>query len=341
MAVTIKDIAKIAGVNHSTVSRSLNDSPLISEETKERIKKIAIDMGFEFNANARGLSTKKTGTIALVYPEDFDHFNTNLFFSSIQRYVRKTVEKEDYDVIVTFPKNRFSGENNLQKLVSRKKVDGLIIVHAEIEDENVEYLIKSGIPFVFLHKKPGSLMADKIDFFCTDHFKGGYLAAKHLISLGKRRIMCISCAIDEFYMRTAGYRAALQESGIEYDQGLVFYGDCSFECAFNIVNENWEQVKNVDALFVQSDLMAYGAIDALNRHGINVPGEMAVVGYDDIELSDKFSPKLTTIHQPREQITEMACVKLIEQLNSGRKDYEGTDHILEPALIIRESCGYL
>ncbi|MCX7708831.1 MAG: LacI family transcriptional regulator [Clostridia bacterium] len=338
MAVTIKDIAKIAGVNHSTVSRSLNDSPLISAETKERIKRIAEELGFEFNSNARGLSTKKTGTIGLVYPEGFENFNTNLFFSSIQRHVRQTVEREDYDVIVTFPKNRYTGGDNIQKLISRKKVDGLIIVHPDIEDQDLKYLTDTGIPFVFLHKKPASDLGKNIDFYCTDHFKGGYLAAKHLLNAGRKRILCISYDIDEFHMRTEGYKKALEEQRIPYDEKLVFYGDCSFESAFEAINNHMDIVKTVDGIFAQSDLMAYGAIEALRKNHIEVPEHVAVVGYDDIELGALLSPKLTTIHQPREELVVMACQRLIELIREDQKA-GGTEKVLEPFLVIRESCG--
>lgn len=338
MSVTIKDIAKIAGVSHSTVSRSLNDSPLISTETKEKIKKIAWEMGFEFNANARGLITKKTGTIALIYPEDFEKFNINLFFGSLQSDIRKTLEREGLDVIVAFPKNRFTGESNIQQLINRKKVDGFVIVHSQIDHYDLSYLKDSQIPFVFLHHKPNDNIVDEADFYYTDHFKGGYLAAEHLIQLGYRHIICITNDGEEFVMRLEGYKAALQDYGFEVEEQLIFQGDFTFKSGYDIVKQNHRLIRKSGAIFAQSDLMALGAIEALKQLNIQVPGEVAVVGYDNIELGSYFSPTLTTIHQPREELAALACERLVNLL-SCQKRQTNVVKAIPPVLVIRKSCG--
>jgi LacI family transcriptional regulator len=338
MSVTIKDIAKIAGVSHSTVSRSLNDSPLISTETKQRIQQIAKELGFEFNANARGLSIRKTGTIGLIYPEAFEDFNVNLFFSPLHNHIRRTLEREALDLIVGFPKNRFTGESNIQKLINRKKVDGLIIVHSKVDYYDLNYIKSSRIPFVFLHQKPAHI-DDEVDFFCTDHFKGGYLATDHLLKLGCRNIICLSADGEEFEMRTEGYKAALNDAAIPFNDSLVLKGDCSFDSGYKAIKQTSGILKKIDGIFAQSDLMALGAIQALQQLNIKVPQDIAVVGYDDIELGTYFSPKLTTVHQPREEIATLACERLIELLSDKAKKRKAKK-IVQPTLVIRESCGY-
>src|SRR6056297_3602056 len=154
--VTIKDIARIAGVSHSTVSRSLNDSPLISEQTKKRIKKIAAELNFAFNASAQSLSTRRTGTIGIIYPELFDTFGNSLYLGLLVQGLRHGLEKASLDSIGSFPRNHFTGESNIHKLISRRKIDGMIVIHPEVPADVWSYIRNSGLPFVVLHLKPRS-----------------------------------------------------------------------------------------------------------------------------------------------------------------------------------------
>ncbi|WP_432664917.1 LacI family DNA-binding transcriptional regulator [Wukongibacter baidiensis] len=341
MAITIKDIAKIAGVSYSTVSRSLNDSPLVAQSTKDQIKKIAEDLGFEFNANARSLTTSKTGTIGIIYPENFDEFGIHLYYGSLHYQLRKSLEAVDLDLIVAFPKNRATKENNIKKLITRQKVDGLIIAQFDLDQDTMRFIDNAKIPFVFFHHPVDPKLED-VDAVCTDHFKGGYLATQHLIKTGRRNIMCIPAGSDrEFNLRTEGYKAALKDNGIKFDSNLIIEGKPDFELAKEIIKKNIQLVKSIDGIFAQTDLMAWGVIEALKEMNIAVPDDIAVVGYDDIELSTYITPKLTTIHQPREEIAILTCERLHELLNSKntkRKRKKKTE--LVPTLVIRESCGY-
>ncbi len=344
MPVTIKDIAKIAGVNFSTVSRSLNDSDLVAEETKKQIKEIAKNLGFEFNANARSLSTQKTGSIGVIYPESFEAFHVNLFYNSLHNQIRKTLEKAALDLIVAFPKNRFDGNSsNIERLVKSKKVDGLIIVSPlldEIDKAALRLMKKQGIPFVFLHHYPSDpWLLEEANVFCTDHFIGGFKATDHLLQHGHTRIACITAegGMDEFASRTKGYRAALEQHGLAFDEQLLFYGDQSFQAGYQTVLDNEATLRSVSALFAQNDLMALGAIQALKELKLSVPEDIAVVGYDDIELLPFFRPQLTTVHQPREQIAVLACESLIQLIKNEKTQKRNL--VIKPPLIIRESCG--
>jgi LacI family transcriptional regulator len=180
MTITSKEIALIAGVSQSTVSRSLNDSPLISEKTKERIRKVAKEQGFVFNANARSLSTNKTNTVGIIYPDNFNDFSVNLYFSSLHNQLRESLEKENLDLIVSFAENKFTKTNNIERLIKCQKVDGLIIVKSKLDHQTVNYLKSSKIPFVFMHHIPdiSQLHNVDVDIVCTDHIKGGYLATE-------------------------------------------------------------------------------------------------------------------------------------------------------------------
>jgi LacI family transcriptional regulator len=339
MSITIKDIAKIAGVSYSTVSRSLNDSPLVAEETKNKVKQIAEDLGFQFNANARSLTTNRTGTIGIIYPENFEDFGINLYYSSLHNQLRKSLEEKDLDLIVTFPKNRVTKENNIKKLITRKKVDGFIIAYSNLNYETIYFIENSKIPYVFFHH-PIDFKLEDVDLICTNHFEGGYLATQHLINCGRRRIMCISAGEEqEFRMRTDGYKAALLDNSIPYSDSLILQGEPIFHSMEQLINKNINIIKSIDAIFAHTDLMAWGIMEALKKHNIRIPEDIAVIGYDDIELSSYITPKLTTIHQPRENIAILTCERLYELLNS-KSIKRKKKMLLKPSLVIRESCGY-
>ncbi|MCY6483232.1 LacI family DNA-binding transcriptional regulator [Clostridium aestuarii] len=336
---TIKDIAEIAGVNHSTVSRSLNDSPLISEKTKTKIKKIAKELDFEFNFSAQSLNTNKTGTIGIIYPEQTAEVRISLYLTSLLNDIRSSLEKEFIDSIVSFPKNRFTGESNIKKLINRKKVDGLMIVHSDIDAEDWEYIKNSKIPCIFLHYMPKSNIKTEVDFVSTDHFVGGILAASHLIQLGHQKTMCLTGnpKEEEVKQRMSGYTSIFKKNNLLVDPKLILEGDFSFESGYNIIKENVNMIKEVTAIFIQSDLMALGSIKALKELGVKIPQDVAVIGYDDLDIAPYFSPLLTTIRQPREQIAKIGCERLIQLLN-GKQTYSYQSKFVQPRLIIRETC---
>lgn len=339
MALTTKDIALLAGVSQSTVSRSLNNSRLISQETRERVLKIAREQEFEFNANARGLSTNRTHTIGIIFPDEYLDFGVNLYFGSLHTHLRETLEKRDLDLIIAFSQNRFTGADNIKRLIIRRKVGGLIIVRSRMAPETLEFLHQSGIPLVFLHFHQESTKLEGIDQVYTDHVKGGFLGTEHLIKLRHKKILCISAGEgSEYQQRRRGYRNALETHHIPYDESLILYGDRSFQSGYDLVMQNRGLLDTVTAVFVHTDVMALGVLEALKERNIKVPEDIALVGYDDIELSTYFHPHLTTVHQPREKIAVLACERLFEMIGS-KKVKRGKEIQIQPTLVVRESCG--
>lgn len=334
--MTIKDIARLAGVSHSTVSRSLNDNPLIPPETRERIKAIAREQGYEVNAIARSLSRGKTSTVALIYPEYFERRSINVFFGNLLSLVRQVFEREMIDTIVAFPKNLHSGASSIRRLAKERKVDGMIIVNNEIDDEDLACLSDRGIPFVFLHKRPLGRALTSIDYVCSDHEAGGRLAGERLVSLGRRRLLCVAAIGEEFDARSSGFSRALADSGLDPADARSVYGDCSFEYGAGPAADQVLGSGRYDGVFCQTDLMALGLIQSLLRAGRRVPEDVAVVGYDDIEMGAYFIPSLTTIHQPLEEIATAACERLIEIL-SGRGEAAALQLLLPPSLVVRNS----
>lgn len=337
-SVTIKDIARIAGVSHSTVSRSLNDSPLISKETKERIGRIAKELNFAFDSSARSLSTRKTGTVAVIFPELFNYFGNSLYMGMLLHGIRESFDRFSIDSITTFSRNKYTGESNIRRLISRRKIDGILVVHPEIAPEDWDYIRESGLPFVVLHFKPRSYPYERMNYFFSDHRYGGELATRQLLKAGCRRILCLreDSVEPQFHERTEGYFRALREAGIDYDPSLVKKGMVSLEFGYQSVLSMGKAIEKVDGIFAEADLIAIGAIEALKKRGIQVPGDMYVVGYDDTELGAIFHPQLTTVHQPREEHARLACARLVELIEGA--DDPPMQIVVQPKIVIRESC---
>nr|MDA3951143.1 LacI family DNA-binding transcriptional regulator [Spirochaeta sp.] len=295
--MTLKDIAELAQTSVSTVSRSLNDSDLVSGETKRRIKQIADEHGFEFNASARGLVTSTTGTIGVILPENYDRFDVLLYHAALHNDFRKSLERADKDMIVAFLKNRFSGLRNVEKLVTRKKVDGLIIVQSEIDTETARFLEQRNVPFVMTQYPPAE-PTPAYDVIYSDNWTGGKLVAEHFLGRGFTSVACISGGTEtQSRQRVAGFVDTCAANEIIIDPGLILTGDFQSNTAVQLVRDNIDRLRHVSALFAVNDLMAFGAMQALQAAGLRVPEDIAVVGYDDSPLAAITLPGLTSVHQ--------------------------------------------
>jgi LacI family transcriptional regulator len=335
--VTIKDIAEIAGVSFSTVSRCLNDSPLVSDATKQKVAQIAQEMGFEFNASARGLITSQVGTVAIVLPEQYTRISVNVYHGMLMNSLRTSLEKLDVDLIVTYHKNHYTGGNNITRLVTRRKIDGLIILMEDMDDQTLEFLKSRSIPFVFSHYPPTDSIKDQ-DVIYTDHYAGGKMVAEYLLLRGHRAFSLL--AVDEphleFKLREEGFTDAIEKAG-----GTVHRYLCGFDFlpAKDLVTGELPGILQTSALFCMNDLMALGAMRALQDAGVSIPGEIAVVGYDDSEFGRYARPQLTTVHQPKEELAVLSCDRLFYQMEKQRTDREIKKKLIsiQPVLVERES----
>ena len=335
MAVTIKDIARIAGVTHSTVSRCLNDKPGVSDAKREEIKKIARELGFEYNANARSLNTSKTGTIGIILNDDADddqpHFYTNTFLG----HIRHQLEEEDLDILTTFTRNNISGKDNVVRLVNRKKVDGFIILSSSIDAKTVEFLREHKVPFVFSHQIPSKSLGRVNTVYC-DHANGGYLATRHLLEQGRKRILCLTRPEkrSEFTQRTLGYKSALMEFGLPYDKSLVVHGVNDLTATEKMGEILAPYIGKIDGIFAHTDIMAIAVEKAMEKRGLRVPEDIALVGYDNISLCTFAEPALSSVAQPSKTISVKTCEILIKLLAG---EDVNSKIIVPPWLVIRDS----
>lgn len=254
--------------------------------------------------------------------------------------MRSSLEKENLDIIVAFTKNGYTCEDNIEKLVMKKKVDGFIIVNSELEQSTLIFLKKSKIPFILMHPFLNNSRLEDVDTVSTDHIRGGYLAGEYLAKLGHKDIMCISArgVGNEFEQRTEGFIAGLEDKGVAFNKDKLFYGNnISFHSSYRIIMDNRDILKNTTAIFCQTDLMAMGVVEALRELKIDIPKDLSIIGYDDIELTTWFKPFLTTIHQPREEIALLSCEHLLTLINS-KKTKEKRNIVIQPTLIEREYC---
>ena len=339
MKVTIKDIAAVAGVSHSTVSRALNNSPQISESTKIKIKDIARTMNFEFNAGARSLSGRKTGNIAVVYQANYDQFGSSLYVSQLFIELRHFLERMDMDAILLEAYHPETGASNISRLLRQQKVDGFLIVHNNITRKDYDSIKRSELPVVQLHIPPMYCKKEELDYFFTDHVLGGRMATEHLIKKGCRKILTVlsnDFDSEEFKQRTSGYKKALEENGIQFQEELVVAVDCTYLRGYNLFNTIPEILSNVDGIFFQTDIQAFGFLTAARERGINIPEDLKVVGYDDAPICESTIPQLTTIHQPRRKLAELACDRIIDLVNK-RNNESRIQEVLFPSLVLRES----
>ncbi|RKX88944.1 MAG: LacI family transcriptional regulator [Spirochaetes bacterium] len=336
---TIKDIARLVGVSHSTVSRALNGSPLISSVTRERIQAIADRMDFEFNEGARRLKNRKTGIIGVLYYSVLNDFRSSLYTNELFRDLRHSLERVGLDALVVEAYNDQSGQSNIARLIRQNKVDGFVIIHPEIRREDYELIKVHKLPIVHIHMISDGISRDSVDCFFTDNYEGGHLAARHLIDSGCRKIQVVRIdenEAEEFRQRTLGCLSALEEAGFIVDVEGFFSCDCSYKGGYRLVKENHIHLREYDGIFIPADIAAFGFLNALKEEGIRVPEDLKVIGFDDSPVGRMTLPSLTTIHQPREELADKASKRIRSLLFDDTSD-EPIQEYVKPALVIRES----
>jgi len=334
---TSRDIADLAGVSQATVSRALRNSPLVREDTRNRIQQIARELNYFVNRNAAGLRTHQSNTIALLLFDETDGTDKrmNLFFMSFLDNITRAAARHGYDVLLSL--QQLTDDWHIEYQASHR-ADGLILLGygdflkyreklTALASANTRFMIWGPI----VKDQPGH------SFGC-DNESGGYQATKHLIDLGHQTIAFIgntSRGSPEHASRHAGYVRALNEVGIEPSDSLCYAADNSETLGYQAAQKMLESKVPFDALFAVTDLIAIGAIRAIKDAGLRVPEDVAVVGFDDMPLAAHVTPALTTMQQ-NSQIAADGLVKGIVGLIEGEPV---ESKLMEPRLIVRKSCG--
>ena len=318
MRVSIKDVAKAAGVSHSTVSRALTNSPLIPEPTRRRIERVAQRMGYAPNAIARGLVMQRTQTIGVIVTTIEDPF-----IAEIVRGIEQVAADHSYRVFLGTSHNNPTREVDLVKALREWRVDGVIVASSRVGALYQPHLKEIGAPIVLINNqkqnKTGSsksTRSDRIRSVAVDDLKSGALATRFLFSLGHRVIAYFGGPSDHAANRNrlAGYRRALKQAGVPYEPRLVRTGSGRADAGDQVL-VLFEQSINPTAIFCYNDMTAIGALTALKQRGLRVPADVSVVGFDDIPFAQYVDPPLTTIHQPKDEMGRLATQMLFDLLD--------------------------
>ncbi|HHU51167.1 MAG TPA: LacI family transcriptional regulator [Firmicutes bacterium] len=328
--VTIKDIAKKVGVSPSVVSRALNNKYGVKAETRERIVRTAKEMGYRPNILAQGLVTRKTNTIGVVMADISEPF-----FSQLIKGMNLVADETGYTLIYYNSYESLVERSALEHMIKAQRVDGLIIVGSRIKED--EYL--SGrtweVPLVLVERR---LTAPGLNCVWVDSITGAYKATRYLIDQGHRRIahICGTLGFQVALDRLEGYKRALADTGLPYAEELVASGHFVWQDGYTATKEVLKQTPRCTAVFAGNDTMAYGALQAIAESGLEVPRDIAVVGFDDLEFSLLTNPPLTTVRQPRMEMGKKA-VSILVSILAGKAE-EGVKISLTPELIIRRSA---
>ncbi|MGQ9600735.1 MAG: LacI family DNA-binding transcriptional regulator [Anaerolineae bacterium] len=330
MMVSIKDIARAIGVSPSTVSRAWNNKPGVSVETRKQILRAIEELGYSPNELARGLKLQQSSTVGLVIPNIH-----NQVYAEIASSLENACTTEGYLVILCNSGRDPRREDTLLYMLRAKRVDGVVIIPGQEPLRLVEPLRRTRIPVVILeHVVPGE--------YCiiVDDLAGGRLGTQHLLDLGHRRIAMISRTRHSgtSALRVTGYRQVLEEAGISFDDELLVECESGHEAAYLAMRRLLTLDDPPTAVFTHNDVQALGALHAIQSAGLSVPGDISVVGFDDISSSAYFYPPLTTVRYPKQEVGKLAAETVLALVRGN--DLPGPwTRILPVELVIRGSTA--
>lgn len=332
--VTIKDVAKEAGVSTSTVSRVLTPQAnnYMRKETREKVLRAIEELDYRPDARAQSLRGIGTRIIGLVMPDTL-----NPFYQELTYVLEEVCYRERYGLLVCSSKNSITRELAYIDLLERQKVDGIILSTVGLKKAKLNSLIKRGIPIVLVDR---DVVGANIPVMFTNNYLGGCQATQYLIDLGHKKIACIAGAMNTLSSinRLKGYYDTLEKNGLEVDKKLFKGGKLTYKDGYKFMKELLRKSSDeFTAVFCLNDLVALGAMRAIQEDRKNMPSDYSIIGFDNISLSSISNPPLTTIAQPIKEIAQQAF-KAIKRAKK-RRFLDKKDHrFWDTKLIVRESC---
>ncbi len=331
MMSTIRDVATEAGVSIATVSKVLNNPDYGSPETRKKVVSAVKRLGYQPNNIARSMVIGRTNVIALVIPDV-----RNQFFTSVARGVEDVASKYDYRVMLCNTDEDPAKQQKYIDVFRSKIVDGFIIAVASERDRYLEKIERVTLPFVFIDRVCEEIPADAV---IVDNRGGGYKAVNYLLGLGHRRIAVITGKPDTLTgrERLQGYLEALTEFELTPDQELIRDGGFTIEGGYEATKAVLAIKDPPTALFISNNAMTIGCLKALSEARVRIPDQMSVIGFDDSEWAEFFTPPLTVVRQPTYTMGTLAGEILFQRI-LGAAPPERKEVVLKPELVIRESC---
>ena len=336
MARTLDDVAKLAGVSRSTVSRVVNEHPNVSPATRARVAAAIERSGYRPHGVARSLATSRTHILAVIVPESVTKLFTDPYFPLMLRGATEACNRARYQLLLSLFTASMDSSTLRDQVLRSGYLEGVLAANASLSDELVPSLLEERIPFLTIGRHPD----DRVSYVDVDNVGGARTAAEHLIRLGHERIGTITGPLDmtPAQDRLQGYREAMSTHRLPVSEGQIAEGD--FTEAGGRAAMTRLLAARPTAVFAASDAMAVGAIRAIRAEGLTVPEDVAVIGYDDVPPAVAVDPELTTVRQPIERLGHLAVEVLIQRLERDEPEAASVQRIVLPTeLVIRKSCG--
>ena len=333
--MNIKEIAREAGVSVATVSRVLNHPENVAPKTKERILNIIDEMGYKPNWFARGLNFNKTNTIGLFIPNIL-----NPAFVEIAEGVELIVNQKGYTTLLCITKGEAEKERRYIQTLIDRHIDGVILVSSLLEDEDIKMIKNQGIAVVLVGENKGNSNEPIVRIDCRE---ASYNAVRHLLNCGHTEIAMIYGKTPEMEnkKKIEGYELALKEAGILIKSDYLVCEENTIEGGYVAARKLLRLSKRPRAIFTTSDLLAFGVIDAARDSEMTVPDDVAVMGFDNIRMSNLMVPKLSTVAKPLYRMGLLGARLLLDVIESyGDEKLAMREIILQSKLKIRKSCGH-
>ena len=323
---TIRDVAALAGVSHQTVSRVINNSERVNDETRQRVETAINELGYQPNAIARSMAAGRTHTLACFSPNLTDYT-----YASIIEGAENEARQHGYFLITASAPDEPAFHLLVKQLVTSQRTEGLLLINPFMDERHTR--LPREVPTVFVGARTSQ---DTLDSVFLDDEGAGALATRHLTALGHRQVAMITGPLREDCSRErlAGYQAALAEVGVAFDPQLVFEGDWSATTGYQAVRHWLAGGVRFSAVFAQNDRMAVGALRALREAGLHVPAAVSVIGFDDMPLASYHDPALTTIRQDTFAMGREAVRLLIRAIENPEKAHH---HRRMPVALVQRS----
>lgn len=331
--MTLEEIAKLSGVSRSTVSRVINNDPDVREETRARVWEVVRRLNYHPHAAARGLAAGRTRVLGLFIPTGVSALFTDPYFPILIQGVSSACNANEHSVMLWLAEPEYE-RRMIRQIIHNGLIDGVIVSSMLMDDPVVQALSESDLPFVLVGRHPTDARVSYVD---ADNFNGAKAIVAHLLRSNRQRVATIAGPLNAIVGvdRRDGYLAALRERGMPARPEMIVEGDFSEAGGYAAAQALLRH--RPDAIFAASDAMALGAMRAVREHGLRIPDDIALVGFDDMPFAARTDPPLTTVRQPIQRMGAAAAEALIDLIE--HPESEPRRIILPIELVVRTSCG--
>lgn len=333
MKVTIKEVAKLAGVSPSTVSRVISDSSRISDETKKQVRDIMKELGYHPNAIARSLVSRSTNTLGIVMPQSTERAFLNPFFPQVLSGISVAAHENNYCMLVSTGTTEEEQLSSITNIVMGGRVDGVIIMYSSVDNDILEAVKSLKVPVLIIGKPiepKGVLYVD------NDNVDASYKVTQKLIERGHRNIALITGPLKMMVSldRLDGYRNALISNGFQLDKNYIRESEFTKEAGYVAMKDLLQKNDKITGLVITDDVMAFGAIDAIKEHGLRIPEDIEIISFNNIPLSEFCNPSLTSVDISATTLGYESAKLMIDKIN-GKE--ENNKVIVSTKIIYRDS----